>query len=914
MPKIRVHQLAKELDIDSKIVMDLASAHGIEVKNHMSALDTGDEFMLRAYLEAEHPRLPKPAPEAVADKPKPAAPDKKPKKTTKPAGVEAPPAEAPPVEAAAPAPPAPKTRTTREIRVRPPPAPEPPPVPEPAAPEAEIPVEVPAETATQPQRQPEAPPPPPPKPAERPAARTVVARPPAPLAPAGEPAPAAGAPGETPVVRPAARTVTATPRAGDPPRPLNPPNVVARRTGEILGRRDIAPRDPAQPPSRSSAGAGGSGLIVSRSEGTKRTFIMTGRGRAGQRPQTAGPHGPPGARGPMRSGPPGRGGRDRGGMLQGGGGPAPAAEVRKVEIQLPVTVKGLSEALGVKANMIIQKLFVDHGVAAKINDQLQQETVELLGIEFNAEITVKAAEDLEASTMLELEAGIVDRPEDMTTRAPIVTFLGHVDHGKTSLLDAIRRTNIAAKEHGGITQHIGASLVSVGERAVVFLDTPGHKAFTEMRARGAQVTDVVVLVVAADDGVMPQTKEAIAHARAAKVPIVVAVNKIDLPGANPMKVRQELTNEGLQPEEWGGKTVVVDVSAVKGTGIPQLLEYLALESDLLELKANPKRPAVGTVLEAEQSRGEGNMARLLVTNGTLKKGDIFVCGAAYGRLRAIKNDKGKFVTEAPPATPVEISGLNELPRAGDKFHALKDLAKAKELADRRAQQIRERELASQSHVSLEKLFEKLKGDALRIILKTDVGGSLEVLKKEIADLAHPEIRPEVIHAAVGGITDADVALADASDAIILGFHVAADLASRRMAEEKKVEIRIYHVIYKLIDELKAALEGKLRPEEKETISGRAEVKQLWKVSRIGTIAGCIVVDGTIKRSSKVRVSRGGIVLHDGELASLRRVKDDVREVLEGFECGLVVANFENLEVGDVIEAYEVEQVKRTLEG
>jgi translation initiation factor IF-2 len=596
------------------------------------------------------------------------------------------------------------------------------------------------------------------------------------------------------------------------------------------------------------------------------------------------------------------------------GSSAGEAVIRKVEIQMPVTVKGLSEALGVKANLLIQKLFVDHGIAAKINDQLRQDVVELLGIEFNSEITVKAAVDVEASTMQELEAGFVDDPADMAVRAPIVTFLGHVDHGKTSLLDAIRRTNIAAKEHGGITQHIGASLVSVGERSVVFLDTPGHKAFTEMRARGAQVTDVVVLVVAADDGVMPQTKEAIAHARAANVPIVVAVNKIDLPSANPMKVRQELTNEGLQPEEWGGKTVIVDVSAVKGTGIPNLLEYLALESDLLELKANPKRPAVGTTLEAEQSRGEGNMARLLITNGTLKKGDIFVCGAAYGRIRSIKNDKGKFVTEAGPATPVEISGLNELPRAGDRFHVIPDIAKAKELADRRAQQIRERELARQAHVSLEKLFEKLKGDALRIILKTDVGGSLEVLKKEIADLAHPEIRPEVIHAAVGGITETDVALADASDAIILGFHVSADLASRRLAEEKKVEIRIYQVIYKLIDELKAALEGKLRPEEKETITGRAEVKQTWKVSRLGTIAGCVVVDGTIKRSSKVRVSRGGIVLHDGELGSLRRVKDDVREVSEGFECGMVVANFENLEVGDVIEAYEVEKVKRTLEG
>jgi translation initiation factor IF-2 len=879
MPKIRVHQLAKELDIDSKLVMDVAYKHGIEVKNHMSALDTGAEFVIRAYLESEHPRRQKREAEVPVETVQP---------ETK-GGAETAVAEPPPPEAPA-APP--KPRQTREIRVKPPAAPEPAPTGD-QQPAPEV-VEPQPHPAPQPAR--EAPP-------ARPAARTVVARPLG--APPTGPDDAPKPPDEgLPRTGGPPRTVTATPRPGAGPGVVAPPSGPPRRTGEIVGRREIAPR-PDQPPSRSAAGAGGSGLIVSRSEGTKRTFIMTGRGRAGQRPTTAGGPG----RGTGR--PTGR--RDRGPGAAAEGAPSAEAVVRKVEIQMPVTVKGLSEALGVKANDIIRKLFVDHGIAAKINDQLRQDVVELLGIEFNCEITVKAAEDIEASTMQELEAGLVDDPADVVPRAPIVTFLGHVDHGKTSLLDAIRRTNIAAKEHGGITQHIGASLVTVGERSVVFLDTPGHKAFTEMRSRGAQITDVVVLVVAADDGVMPQTKEAIAHARAANVPIVVAVNKCDLPGANPMKVRQELTNEGLQPEEWGGKTIVVDVSAVKGTGIPSLLEYLALESDLLELKANPKRPAVGTVLEAEQSRGEGNMARLLVTNGTLKKGDIFVCGAAYGRIRSIRNDKTAFVAEAGPATPVEISGLNELPRAGDKFHVIQDLAKAKELAARRAQQIRERELARQAHVSLEKLFEKLKGDTLKIILKTDVGGSLEVLKKEIGELAHPEIRPEVIHAAVGGITETDVTLADASDAIVLGFHVSADLASRRLAEEKKVEIRIYQVIYKLIDELKAALEGKLRPEEKETITGRAEVKQTWKVSRIGTIAGCIVVDGAIKRSSKVRVSRGGIVLHDGELASLRRVKDDVREVAEGFECGIVVANFENVEVGDVIEAYEVEKVKRTLE-
>ncbi len=931
MPKIRVHQLAKELDIDSKVVMDIAYKHGIEVKNHMSALDTSDEFMLRAYLENLRPKkqAPPPPPEvksieavltesltslaggsrddgagtAVETRPQEARPERPVAREIR---VVRPAASAP-----APAP-APAEAEVEEV-VEPEPAvaetvaepagwEEPTVVDEPTPPVA-APTEVPPHT-------PAAPPPPPP----RAPARSVVARP-AGSPVQGEPARPAAASTEVPtrVVTPP-RTVTATPARPGDPKVVSREVPTQRRTGEILGRRELPPpRPPAETsaPGRSQAGAGGSGLIVSRQEGSKRTFIMTGRGRPPQR--SGGPGGPPTQQRPGTRGPGGPGGR--GPASRQGEGPQEPVGPRKLEIQMPVTVKALSEALGVKANVLIQKLFMDHSIAAKINDQLTQETVELLGIEFNCEIKTKEAADVETEALRKLESDWVDSPTDLMVRAPIVTFLGHVDHGKTSLLDAIRRTNIAAKEHGGITQHIGASLVQVGPgKAVVFLDTPGHKAFTEMRARGANITDVVVLVVAADDGVMPQTKEAIAHAKAAKVPIVVAVNKCDLPAANPQRVRQELTNEGLQPEEWGGTTFFADVSALTGKGLPALLERLALESEMLELRANPKRPASGTVIEAEQSRGEGNTARILIVNGTLKKGDVFVCGIAHGRVRALKNDTGRFIAEAGPATPIEIAGLNELPRAGDKFYVLDDVAKAKEIADKRMQQLRERELARQAHVSLEKLFEKLKGDSLKIILKTDVDGSLEVLKKEIKDLAHPEIRPEVIHAAVGGITETDVALADASDAIILGFHVSADLASRRLAEEKKVEIRIYHIIYKLVEELKLALEGRLRPEEKENITGRAEVRQTWKVSKIGTIAGCFVVDGTIKRASKLRVSRGGIVVHDGEMGSLRRLKDDVREVTQGFECGIVVAKFDNIEVGDTIEAYEIEQIRRTLDG
>ena len=934
MAKIRVHQLAKEYDLDSKIVMDVAYSHGIEIKNHMSALEQADEFMLRAYLEEKRKKpapveeiLPPPAlvssdSYSMPDEPEDLPP---PRVVTRPSSQATAPAREVRVKTQAPSPKA----------VEPPPQvyaePDSQPTYEPAA-------DIAAHEAAQPEfaaheaahvdeppvRERRAAPaaaiesPPA---AERPSApppRSVTVRIGANAGPRNEPQSTAASATPPPIV---ARHITARPGGIAPTlptvqRPTPSADSPPRRSGEILGRREITVRPPEAAP-MNRASTGGSGLIVTRQEGNKRTFVMTGQGR----PRPPGPGGPGpsfGPRPPMGrggfGGPPGRGPMRGQSNYQQGGQAQQQAGPRKVEVQLPITVKALSEAIGIKVNDLIKKLFVEHRIAAKINDVLDKDTVELLGLEFNAEITVKDATDLEANMMAVLDAGFKEDPADLGPRAPVVTVLGHVDHGKTSLLDAIRKSNVASRESGGITQHIGASLVMVGERKVVLVDTPGHRAFTEMRARGAQVTDVVVLVVAADDGVMPQTKEAVAHAKAAKVPIVVACTKIDKPGANPLKVRQELTNEGLQPVEWGGSTQFIDVSSVTMQGIPELMEHLALESDVLELKANTKRPAVGTCLEAEQSRGEGNIARLLIQNGTLKKGDIFLCGTAYGRVRAIKNDKGKFILEAGPSTPVEIPGLNELPKAGDRFVVVDDLEQAKELADKRRSSIREQELAKQSHVSLEKLFEKLEGDTLKLILKVDVSGSLEVLKKEIADLKHPEIRPDIIHAAVGGITETDVTLADASDAIILGFHVSADLGSRALAEEKKVEIRIYQVIYKLIEEVRDALEGRLKPEEREKIVGRAEVKQTWKVSRLGTIAGCIVTSGVIKRSNRVRVSRGGIVVKEGELGSLRRVKDDVREVSAGLECGLTVSNFDNIAEGDVLEAYEIEKIKRTLDG
>ncbi len=908
-PKVRISAIAKEHGLTSKEVLELAQSLGFEAKSASSGIEDYQAVEVKAYIQE---RLKSQTPAAAA-----------------PVAVEPP--SAPPMSATrAPGkesrtpPPLIEVEVPAEVDVIEDVAPEPEYVPEPATVELE-PIAVqpatelhpipaaPAPVAPAAEQAPVSPPPPPitTAPPARPAGRTVVARPlGTPSTPAARAQPPVATP--PPEVR-VTRTATASPiRPGDVRVVSRDPIAPApRRTGEILGRKEITvTRPPAgTPPGRSAAGTGGSGLIPTRMEGGRRTFIMTGRGRTG--PGFPGGGGFAG-RGAPNQGPPGA---SRGHGSRGPGGSRESTPVtpKKLEIELPITVKSFAEALGVKANVLIQKLFVEHKRAAKINDILDQDTVELLGLEFHCEITFREPPDVEAEAFAEMEKGFVDNPADLTTRSPIVTVLGHVDHGKTSLLDAIRTTVVASKEHGGITQHIGASLVKVGNRSVVFLDTPGHKAFTEMRARGAQVTDVVVLVVAADDGVMPQTKEAIAHARAAKVPIVVAMNKCDLHQANTQKVKQELTNEGLQPEEWGGDTGVYEVSALTKQGIPELLERLALESDVLELKANPKRSAFGTCLEAEQSRGEGNAARILIQNGTLRKGDIFVCGVAYGRVRAIKGDSGKFIPESGPATPVEITGLNELPRAGDRFFVLQSLEKAKEIADARTRQLREQELAKQSHVSLENLFEKLKGDTLKIILKTDVTGSLEVLKKEIIGLAHPEIRPEIIHAAVGGITETDVTLADASDAVILGFHVSADLASRRLAEEKKVEIRLYQVIYKLTDELRDAMEGRLAPESREKITGRVEVRQTWKVTRLGVIAGCMVIQGVIKRASKVRVSRGGIVIHDGTLASLKRFKDDAKEVVEGFDCGVMIERFDNLEPNDTIEAYEIESIKRTFE-
>ncbi|NUN49849.1 MAG: translation initiation factor IF-2, partial [Candidatus Brocadiae bacterium] len=589
---------------------------------------------------------------------------------------------------------------------------------------------------------------------------------------------------------------------------------------------------------------------------------------------------------------------------------------RQIDVAAPISVKDFCALIGVKANLVLKKL-LDHGKLVTINHALEADDCETMGLEFNRNVVVKKTRSQEEKHFDDI-AEAPDKPEDLLPRPPVVTIMGHVDHGKTSLLDRIRSANVAGGESGGITQHIGAYKVAAPHGSVVFLDTPGHEAFTAMRARGANVTDVVVIVVAADDGVMPQTEEAIDHAKAAGATIIVAMNKMDKKGANPMRIMQQISgaDPDLTPEEWGGKTYYAKVSAVTGEGIEDLLERLALETQVLELKANPARPASGAVLEARMTEGKGVTATLLVQNGTLKRGDVILAGRAWGRVRNMYDDHGKSIESAPPATPVMVAGLNVVPDAGDRFHSFKEITKARSIAEERAMKVRETAILERKHIKMENLFQSIEAGKLRevrIVLKTDVKGSVEVLKKSLEELTTGEVRLRILHAGVGNVNESDVILADASDAIILGFHTVVEDRARSIATEKGVQIRQYEVIYHIVEEMKLALEGLLEPARVETITAHAGVKQVFKISRSGNIAGCVVTDGKMERSNQVRVKRDGKVVHDGRLESLKRFKDDVKEVAEGFECGIKVAHFDSIQVGDVIEAYKIEEVARKLE-
>ena len=584
----------------------------------------------------------------------------------------------------------------------------------------------------------------------------------------------------------------------------------------------------------------------------------------------------------------------------------------KVTIEVPASVKDVSGVLGVRAGDIISKLLMEHNVCVTINQTIDSEVIEMIGLEYGVEVELKQAKAVEEEFVLEEEAESAD---DLEPRAPIVTFLGHVDHGKTSLLDGIRKTNVASKEAGGITQHIGACRVETKGKHVVFLDTPGHEAFTAMRARGANVTDLVVLVVAADDGVMPQTEEAINHARAAKVPILVAINKVDKPEANVLKVKQQLASLDLSPEDWGGKVQMIETSVVTKTGLDTLLDGLLLEAEILELKANPKKPARGVVLEAQIHEGRGVIANLLVQNGELRQGDIILCGQAYGRVRAIYNDCGKAIKKTGPSSPVVISGLSACPEAGDKFYVVKDIQKAREFALERQKKIREVSLSGRQHVTLDNLYRRIEEGQvkeIKIILKADFKGSVEVLKKSLENLSTKEIRVRILHSAVGGITETDILLADASDAIVIGFHVVPEDKAGILAEESGVDVRLYKVIYDATNDIRDAMEGMLEPEKVEQSIGKIEIRRIFKVSKLGNIAGCYVKSGKIMRNSLVKVIRDSVILYDGKLSTLRVVKDDAKEVNAGYECGIKIAKFDDIKVGDIIEAYEIQEVARTL--
>lgn len=585
----------------------------------------------------------------------------------------------------------------------------------------------------------------------------------------------------------------------------------------------------------------------------------------------------------------------------------------KITMEPPITVKDLSAKLGIRANDIITKLLLGHNIRATINQILSEEIVQLLGIEYGIEIGITKREVVAEQDFIADQ--VSTKAEDMVYRAPIVTFLGHVDHGKTSLLDSIRQTNVAAGEVGGITQHIGAYKVEMHGKHVVFLDTPGHEAFTAMRSRGANITDVVVLVVAADDGVMPQTEEALNHAKAANVPIVVAVNKIDKPGANSLRVKQQLANLDLSPEEWGGKTQFIETSAITKKGIDVLLERLLLESEILELKANPKNPARGVVLEAHLSEGRGVVANVLIQDGTLRQGDIILCGKTFGRARLMINDRGKELKEAGPTTPVSVSDFSDVPEAGDKFYVVRDIQKAREIAQERQKKDRATTLSKHQHVTLESLYSKIaEGNVkdIKIILKADYKGSIEVLKKALEELSTPEIKVKLLHSAVGGITESDVLLADASDALVIGFYVTAEDKARILAEEKGVDIRLYKIIYDATNEVKSAMEGMLEPEHKEVVLGQVEIRLVYNISKVGNVAGCYVKTGKITRNSSIRLIRDNIIIYDGKLETLKIVKDDVKEVRAGFECGLKIAGYDDIKVGDVVEAYEIQKIARTL--
>ena len=966
MTKIRINDLARELEVKSKAILDVLEEVGVtEKKTHSSSIEEHEAVKVRARFRAaaEAQTSSKPSRSSRSD-----ADEIKTKidlsRISKPGDVlkaitrQQPGTAAPVARPTAPHPPT-ETKTVTPAAKAPVTAA----ASAPAAPRVVVPpaARPPATTSASASAVPPAPPAaiappvmPPARPAtQSPAAPPAIAQAASPAPPSPSPAPPAVPPQAAPTMSAAATKPASPPVSQQPIAPK--PRMITPQTGPRPVYKAPAPpasqqRSPqaASPASRPSPGrpvpgqpifqrprpAMPGGARPTLRPGERRPMHPTRQSPAGARPLGVGPGastipGPtrPGSRpgGPSRR--PGQRYIPRGikeGPMKGYVPPPrlvvsnePQPITRSITITEGISVKDLAEKLGVRAKDLIARLLA-RGVFATINQTLDAELASDMSRFFGADTNVITFEEQAAKEVSDAAASREDGAIETVTRPPVVTIMGHVDHGKTTLLDSIRSTSVAEGEAGGITQHIGAYKVKVSDkdspaygREIVFLDTPGHEAFTRMRARGAKSTDIVVLVVAADDGVMPQTLEAIDHAHAAEVPIIVAVNKIDKPEALPDRVKKQLADRGLMPEDWGGTTVFVDVSAKKKTNLNLLMEMICLVADLQELKSTPDRPATGVVLEAKLDRGRGPVATLLVQNGTLRTGDNFVVGNVYGKVRAMFDDRGNQLEEAPPSTPVEILGMEGLPQAGDQFVAVADRDKARGISEYREQKAREATLAKSSRVSLEGLAEQLKTAGtkeLNIILKADVGGSVEVLSDLLSKLSNDKVRLKVLHSGVGAITETDVLLASASNAIIIGFNVRPERKAQELADQEKVDIRLHSIIYELQDEIKRAMSGLLEPTIKENYQGRAEVRDTFRIPKVGTVAGCYIVDGLIKRDSEVRLLRDNVVIFKGKVGSLRRFKDDASEVRNGMECGISIANYGDIKVGDVIEAFVTERI------
>jgi translation initiation factor IF-2 len=950
MTKIRINELARELEVKPSVIIDLLPELGVtDKKTHSSSLDDDVALEVRrrlagsaeasngsgaAHVEEARSVHPPEAVEAAVESPAP-----RPAAKVEPVPAPEAPKEAAPEEHAAPARPSHPLRPPLAAGGVGHPTPIVPPVsrgipipakPVPSAPAAPKPGQIlsgprqplPPGLGEMPKTPPSVAIPGAPRPAPAPPAPRQVARPAAPGAPAPQQSqmggggplrpPAkpnlAGQPQARPIVPPRPDMVArltkppVTPGAPSLPRPGMPSRPSAPTPGRPLYQ---GPVRPGQPLTRGPGGA---------PAGPGRGPMGRGRGMHPTAPLRAEPATLPTEAGRRHATKPGARDRRRDvdqeeGRLRPGPRRAEVFEPppidREITIAEGVTVKELSEKLGIKANLVVKRL-MEKKIFATINQTLDVKLAEELARDFGASTQNVSYEQ---ESRQEIEEAEVEK--DRERRPPVVTIMGHVDHGKTSLLDAIRSANVAEKEAGGITQHIGAYHVEKNGRTIVFIDTPGHEAFTRMRARGAKVTDIVILVVAGDDGVMPQTLEAIDHAKAAQVPIIVAINKIDKPEAQPDRIKQQLSDRGLLWDEWGGDTVMVNVSAKAKLGLDDLLEMIILTADLQDLKANPTRPAMGTVLEAQLDRGRGPVATVLVRNGTLKVGDYFIVGSVFGRVRAMYDDFGNQVREVLPSMPAEVLGLESLPEVGDSLQVVTDTAKAKQIVIYRESKAREAAMSKTNRITLDQLHDQLReGETkeLNIILKTDVGGTAEVLTDTLQKLSNDKVKIRVLHSGVGAITETDVLLASASNAIIVGFNVRPERTAQAVAEQEKVDIRLHTIIYELADEIKKAMTGMLEPVFKEVYKGRAQVREVFRISKVGTVAGCMVQDGSITRDSEVRLLRDNVVIHTGRVLGLKRFKNDASEVKTGFECGISLANFNDVKPGDVIEAFATERV------